>query len=96
MNYSHAVIAQIGFKATGYGHSFINRFKGSTEAARRITMTVRKPKHHLTQANCDPQIADSLIRLVVATGNKAKVSEPLMKASEAKVTIKKKESVSIP
>ena len=56
-------------------------------------MTVKKTKHNLTQAKCDPQIVESLINLAVAAGNKAKVSEPLLKSSEAKVTIKKKEAV---
>ena len=53
-------------------------------------MTVKKTEHSLAQAKCDPQIANSLIDLVVAAGNKAKVSEPLLRSSEAKVTIKKK------
>ena len=56
-------------------------------------MTVKKTEHSLAQAKCDPQIVDSLINLAVAVGNKAKVSEPLLKSSEAKGNIKKKEPV---
>ena len=45
---------------------------------RRLKMA----KDFLKQAKCDAQIADALIKLVVAAGNKAKVSEPLLKLPE--------------
>jgi hypothetical protein len=42
-------------------------------------MTIKEPKYHSAKAKCDPEIADALIKLAVAAGNKANVREPKLK-----------------
>ena len=46
---------------------------------KKNAMTTMEPKYHSAKAKCSPEIAEALLRLVVAAGNKANVNEPKLK-----------------